>query len=104
VNGECTTDYQITAHHDSGRVKTVLKKKDLSLCKDRSETNLGIPVAHYPTEKVCNAKRNCISFRRPAKLLVSRKHCRWHFCYKHKYHQIMLILKVRVIVSRNFYL
>jgi hypothetical protein len=54
VNGECATDYQIKTRHDSGRVKTVFKKKDLSLCKDRSETNLGIPVTHYPTEKVCD--------------------------------------------------
>ena len=53
MNGECPTDYQVKARHDSGRVKTVYKKKDLSLCKDRSETNLGIPVTQYPTEKVC---------------------------------------------------
>lgn len=53
MNGECNADYQIQAHHNSGRIKTVLKKKDLTLCKDRAETNLGIPVTPYPTEKVC---------------------------------------------------
>jgi hypothetical protein len=56
VNGECTADYQVKARHSSSRAKMVYKKKDLSLCKDRSETNLGIPVTHYPTEKVCIVK------------------------------------------------
>lgn len=57
VNGECTVDYKVQARHHSGRVRTVLKTKDLTLCKDRAETNLGIPVTPYATEKVC-----CIAF------------------------------------------
>ena len=52
VNGECSAEYEVKARHNSSRVKTILKSKDLSLCKDRSETNLGIPVTHYPTDKV----------------------------------------------------
>ena len=53
VNGECNVDYKVQARHHSGRVRTVLKTKDLTLCKDRAETNLGIPVTTYATEKVC---------------------------------------------------
>ena len=53
VNGECNVDYKVQARHPSGRVRTVLKTKDLTLCKDRAETNLGIPVTPYATEKVC---------------------------------------------------
>ncbi|XP_028404665.1 uncharacterized protein LOC114527217 [Dendronephthya gigantea] len=76
VNGECTANYHIKARHDSGRTRIVVKQKDLSLCKDRSETNLGIPVTHYSTDK-------------PFSLLKSNSLCKFVMSPKQKIGKVL---------------